>query len=145
MKEIKWVGKQVFDGEEELEEGLVEMVINVSEFLDEVDTEALKDYVEYHLDLIHPDDCECESVEDASNYDLVYELKHRRDFSFLGEIEEDEMIDYLIESGYTVTDDSNYLQDSLDYVHQGMLDEIVKKFLESSWEERDSMYKKLGL
>lgn len=143
MKEIRWVGKQVFDDEENIEEGCVEMIINVSEFLDEVDTEILKGYVDYHLDLIHPDDCECETVEDASNYDLVYELKHRRDFSFLGEIEDDEMIDYLIESGYTVTDNDNYLQDSLDFVHQGMLDEIVKKFLGSSWEERDLMYKKL--
>jgi hypothetical protein len=145
MKEIRWVGKEVIDKDEELEDGYLEMIINVNEFLDEVDTGILKEYVDYHLDLIHPDDCECETVEDASNYDLVYELKHRRDFSFLGEIEEDEMIDYLIESGYTVTDNDNYLQDSLDLIHQDMLDEIVKKFLDSSWEERDLMYKKLRL
>lgn len=145
MKEIRWVGKEVIDKDEELEDGYLEMIINVSEFLDEVDTEILKEYVDYHLDLIHPDDCECETVEDASTYDLIYELKHRRDFSFLGEIDEDEMIDYLIESGYKVTDNDNYLQDSLDFVHQSMLDEIVKKFLDSSWEERDLMYKKLKL
>lgn len=42
-----------------------------------------------------------------------------------------------------MTDKENCLNDTIDFVHQDMLDEITKKFLESSWEDRDLMYKKL--
>lgn len=143
MKKIRWVGKQVFDNDEELENDHAEILVDVSDFLDEVDTDVLKKYVEYHLDLIHPDDCD--TVEDASVGDLVWELNRRNSFSFLGEIEDDEMIEHLEDCGYKVTDKENCLNDTIDFVHQGMLDEITKKFLESSWKDRDLMYKKLGL
>jgi hypothetical protein len=141
MKDIRWVGKQVFDNVEELEDGHVEIVVDVSDFLDEVDTDVLEKYAKYHLDLIHLDNCD--TVEDASVDDLVWELSRRNSFSFLGEIEDEEMIEHLQDCGYKVVDNEDTLNDSLDFVHQGMLDEITKKFLESSWEERDLIYKKI--
>lgn len=140
MKEIKYVGKQVFDNK--LEEGYAEIIIDIDNFLDEVDTDILKEYVEYHLDLIHPDDCECESVEDASDDDLVSELKSRS-FDFLDEIDEDEMIEYLQRSGYVVDDVDMTLSSNLDYIDSSMLDEINNRFLNASVFERESMYKLL--
>lgn len=138
MKEIRYIGKQVFDNE--LEEGDAEIIINIDEFLDDVDTEILTDYVEYHLDLMHPDNCECESVEDATENDLVSELMSR-DFEFIDEVDEDEMVDYLQRNGYLVDGESNEMTTNLDLLDTRMLEEITSKFLNATIFERIEIYK----
>lgn len=137
-QEIKYVGKQVLDVE--LEDGYAKILIEVDEFLDEVDTDILTKYAKYHLDLIHPDDCECESVDDASENDLVWELKNRN-FDFLDEVDQDDMIEYLQRDGYTVDDVDGSMHSDLDYMDAAMLDEITQKFLESSVFDRENIYK----
>ena len=137
MKEIKYIGKQVFDSE--LEEGYAEITINIDDFLDDVDTEILTDYVEYHLDLVHPDNCECESVEDATENDLLCELASR-DFNFIDEVDEDEMVDHLQRNGYLVDGEPNVMTANLDIIDNNMLDEITLKFLNSSIFERERIY-----
>ena len=89
------------------------------------------------MDLIHPDECECEceSVEDASDDDLVSELKSR-DFDFLDEIDEDEMVEHLQRRGYVVDDVDMTLSSNLDYIDASMLDEITEMFLNASVFER---------
>lgn len=138
-QEIKYVGKQVFNSPEELEDGYAKILIEVDEFLDEVDTYVLDKYARYHLDLIHPDDCECESVEDASEDDLVWELKNRN-FDFLDEVDQDAMIEYLQSDGYTVDGNDGVIHSDLDYMDAAMLGEIAQKFLESSVFERQDIY-----
>lgn len=137
MKEIKYTGKQVFDNE--LEEGDAEIIINIDEFLDNVDTEILTNYVEYHLDLIHPDNCNCETVEEATESDLIWELKNRY-FDFIDEVDEDEMVDYLQRNGYLVDGEYNLMTTNIDLIDTRMLEEITSKFLSASIFERERIY-----
>lgn len=138
MKDIKYVGKQVFDNE--LEEGDAEIIINIDEFLDNVDTEILTNYVEYHLDLIHPDNCNCETIEEATESDLIWELKNRY-FDFIDEVDEDEMVDYLQRNGYLVQGESSGITANLDLIDTRMLEEITSKFLNTTIFERGRIYK----
>ena len=138
MKDIKYVGKQVFDNE--LEEGDAEIIINIDEFLDNVDTEILTNYVEYHLDLIHPDNCNCETIEEATESDLIWELKNRY-FDFIDEVDEDEMVDYLQRNGYLVQGESSGITANLDLIDTRMLEEITSKFLNTTIFERKRIYK----
>lgn len=138
MKDIKYVGKQVFDNE--LEEGDAEIIIDIDEFLDNVDTEILTNYVEYHLDLIHPDNCNCETVEEATESDLIWELKNRY-FDFIDEVDEDEMVDYLQRNGYLVEGESSGITANLDLIDTRMLEEITSKFLNTTIFERKRIYK----
>lgn len=137
---INWSGKQILTNQDELEDGHVEIVVDVSDFLDEVDTDVLREYVEYHLDMRHEDDFESD-LDDFQEEDIVEKLEYLG-YNFSKNIGEEGCIEFLEDCGYTITDNRD-IDDSIDFVHQGMLDEITKKFLESSWEERDLMYKKL--
>ena len=138
MKDIKYVGKQVFNND--LEDGDAEILINIDEFLDDVDTEILTNYVEYHLDLIHPDNCNCETVEEATESDLIWKLKNRY-FDFIDEVDEYEMVDYLQRNGYLVDGESNLMTTNIDLIDTRMLEEITSKFLSASIFERERIYK----
>jgi hypothetical protein len=131
--EIKIVGKQIF--EDELEVGDVQILANVDNILDDIDTDVLRKYVEYHLDMIDPDDCECETVDEAEEWELVDELKSR-DFNFVDELDDDELLDEMESRGL-----SEYVTISgLDCVDAKMLEEITTLFLNSTLAQRQIMY-----
>ena len=56
-KEIKVSGKQVFENEDELEEGYVEISISLDDLLSDIDSEKLTDWACDNLDLKHEDEC----------------------------------------------------------------------------------------
>jgi hypothetical protein len=131
--EIKIVGKQIF--EDELEIGDVQILADVDNILDDIDTDVLKKYVKYHLDMIDPDDCECETIDEASEWELVDELKSRG-FNFEDELDDDELLDEMESRGL-----SEYVTISgLDCVDTKMLKEITALFLNITLSERQIMY-----
>jgi hypothetical protein len=131
--EIKIIGKQIFEAD--LEIGDVQILVDVDNILDDIDTGFLKEYVEYHLDMIDPDDCECETVDDASEWELVDELKSR-DFNFADELDDDELLDEMESRGL-----NEYVAISgLDCVDEGKLKDITNLFVNSSWHQREIMY-----
>jgi hypothetical protein len=131
--EIKIVGKQIF--EDELEIGDVQILANVDDVLDDIDTDVLRKYVEYHLDMIDPDDCECETVDEAEEWELVNELKSRG-FNFEDELDDDELLDEMESRGL-----SEYVTISgLDCVDTKMIKEITELFLNSTLSQREIMY-----
>lgn len=131
--EIKIVGKQIFEAE--LEVGDVQILVDVDNVLDDIDTDVLKKYVEYHLDMIDPDDCECETVDEASERELVDELKNR-DFHFTDELDDSELLDEVEARGLS----EHITIQSLDYIDVKRLEEITNLFVNGSWHQRQIMY-----
>jgi hypothetical protein len=121
--------------DEELEENEVYVEFNVEELLDQIDTDVLKKYVEYHLDMIDPDDCECETVDEASEWELVDELKSR-DFNFEDELDDDDLLDEVAARRLG----EHIAIQGLDYVDTEILKEITTLFLNSTLAQRQIMY-----
>lgn len=138
---INWSGKQILTNQDELEDGHVEIAIEVKDILDEINNDDIEQYARYYLDMRHEDDFESD-LDDFQEEDIVEKLEDLG-YNFSKNIGEEDCIEFLEDCGYTITDNSHI--DSLDSVDENMLYEITKKFLESSWEERDLIYKKLGL
>ena len=134
--EIKIIGKQVFGTE--LEEGDVEILVDVDNILDDIDTDVLKKYVEYHLDMIDTDDCECETIDEASERELVDELKNR-DFDFADELDDDDLLDEVAARGLS----EHITIQGLDYIDVKRLEEITNLFVNGSWHQKEIMYKLL--
>jgi hypothetical protein len=121
--------------DEELEENEVYVEFNVEELLDQINNEDIEDYARWSLDMIDPDDCECETINEASEWELVDELKSR-DFNFVDELDDDELLDEMESRGL-----SEYVTISgLDYVDTEMLKEITTLFLNSTLAQRQIMY-----
>ncbi len=137
---INWVGEQVFANQDELEDGHVEIVIEVKDILDEIDNEAIEDYARYYLDMKHEDDFESD-LDDFSESDLVDKLEDWG-YNFSRLIGEDECIEFLEESGYTIIADED-VDEGLDYIDASRLEEITNLFVNGSWSERELMYKLL--
>jgi len=137
---INWVGKQILTNQEELEEGYVEVVIDVKDILNEIDNEEISEYARWKLDMIYEDSFESD-LDDFDDGDLVDELENRN-YNFSEQIGEDECIEFLEDSGYTITADKD-VDNSLDYIDAVRLEEITNLFVNGSWGERDLMYKLL--
>jgi hypothetical protein len=131
--EIKIVGKQIFEAD--LEIGDVQILVDVDNILDDIDTDVLRKYVEYHLDMIDPDDCECETVDEASEWELVDELKSRG-FNFEVELDDDDLLDEVAARRLG----EHIAIQGLDYVDTEILKEITTLFLNSTLSQRQIMY-----
>lgn len=143
MKEkiIKLFATQVPYIEEELEENEVYVEFNVGELLDEIDDEDVYDYAVENFNLINGDDFES-SLDDFDEDDLVKELENRgHNFSY--QIGEEECIEFSEDSGYTIIADEAVVGSGLDYVDAQRLEDIQKKFIDSSWDEKLVMYNKI--
>jgi len=125
QNEIRYAGKQVFANQDELEEGYVEIVINIDDILEEIDDEYIAIYARYSLNMRHEDDFES-SLDDFDDDELLEALKNNY-YNFAKEVEEDEMIEYLEERGYTVEADSRSTPE-YDYVDNCLFYDIVNKF-----------------
>jgi hypothetical protein len=125
QNEIRYAGKQVFANQDELEEGYVEIIINVKDILDELDNEDIEEYARYYLDMLHEDDFESD-LGDFSESELV---DHLRDgwFDFTEEVGEEELIDFLERRGYIISGDG-VSSSEYDYVDNCLFDDITEKF-----------------
>jgi hypothetical protein len=121
--------------DEELEENEVYVEFNVEELLDQIDTDVLRKYAKYHLDMIDPDDCECETVDEAREWELVDELKSR-DFNFEDELDDDDLLDEVAARRLG----ENIAIQGLDCVDTKMIKEITELFLNSTLSQREIMY-----
>lgn len=59
----------------------------------------------------------------------------------LGDIEISELVIFLETCGYKVNEE--WFADDLDLVDQGRLDEIIAKFKEANWQEREEIHKRV--
>ncbi len=116
QKTINWVGKQVLENSDELEEGYVEVILDVRDILDAINNEDIADFARWSLDMRHEDDFD--------NNDLIEELESRG-HNFSSQIGEDDCIDFLEDSGYTITYDKGI---QYDYVDNCLFEDIVNKF-----------------
>lgn len=139
-KTINWSGKQIFANQYDLEEGYAEIVIEVKDILDELDNEYIEDYARYYLDMINKDDFES-SLDDFDEDALVDKLEDWG-YNFSKQIAEDECIEFLEDSGYTITANED-VDNSLDYIDAGRLEEITNLFVNGSWSQREIMYELL--
>lgn len=137
---IRISGKRVFENDDGLVKGCVEIELKIRDLLDEIDNECIEDYSRNNLGMRHENDFESD-ISDFDNDDLVKELKYNG-YNFSREIGEEDCIEFLEESGYTVLD-KNDVGSNLDYVDATMLDEIEKLFLTASCAERLEMYNKI--
>lgn len=133
-KVIRIVGKQITENSNELEKGYVEVEFEVEDLLGEIGVEDVTDYALNNLRLINPEDFEYD-IDHFEDYELVRELKNNG-YNFSKEIDEDECIDFLEDSGYTVT-----YGERLDLIDDLKLVEIIELFNSSSWIDREVMYK----
>lgn len=141
QNKIRVVGKQVFGNEDELEKGYVEIELEAYDILREIDSEDVMDYARYSLDMRHEDEFES-SLDDFDKDDLIEELELRgHNFSY--QIGEEDCIDFLEDSGYTITADKDVVGSGLDYVDAQRLEDIQKKFMDSNWDDRLTMYNKI--
>ena len=130
---MKLQGKLLPDLEEDLEVGYVEILVNIDEVLDEVPNEILRKYVEYHFDLIHPNDFDGDLLEDASEQDLVWELK-KQDYNFTENFSDEDLVEELLERGYYFGGEKEL--SSLDYVDERYFEEIKSVFYGANFLER---------
>jgi hypothetical protein len=139
-KAIKLFATQIPYTEEELEEDEVYVEFNVQELLKQIDNEDVEDYARWSLDMKHEDDFES-SLEDFSEDDIADYLEEEG-YNFSSHIGEEDCIDFLEDSGYTVTL-NKYVDNSLDYIDNRMLDEITEIFTNATVFEREEIYNKI--
>lgn len=139
-KTIRLVGKHVFENNDELEEGYVEIEVEVYDILREIDSEDVVDYARSSLDMKHEDDFES-NLDDFEEDDLIKHLENNN-YNFAQKVSEEECIEALEIGGYIITTKSD-LDIDLDYVDSNMLEEIEDLFLYSSCAEREEIYNKV--
>lgn len=96
----------------------IEVLIDLKDIRQEV-----KEFAIDYYDLINEDDCECAEAD-------------------AWELEDADMIDVLEQRGYTVIEDAKTV-DILDLIDAKRLDEIVQKFRNGSFSEREEIYDKI--
>lgn len=111
--------------------------VDSSYLLENLDDDDIEDYARYKLDMIHEDAFES-NLDDFTDSKLVDELEYRG-YNFSHLIGEDDCIDFLEESGYTITYGET-TESSLDVIDANMLDEIVTIFKQASVFEREEIY-----
>lgn len=89
----------------------------------------------------HEDDFES-SLDDFSETELVDALRDSW-YNFSNEVAEEEMVAILENRGYTVTAYKGVVSSGLDYVDAQRLEDIQKKFIDSSWDDKLIMYNKI--
>ncbi len=100
-----------------------------------------KEYIKW-LEDKYENDCECKELDDYTEADIVQELKNR-DFDFIEEVEDHEMIEYLESIGTQVFDENFVPKDEEFVDHNDLikLEEIKQKFIDSSWADREIIYR----
>lgn len=129
------VGKQIFENSDELEEGYVEIEVEAYDTLREIDSDDVADYARWRLDMRHEDDFES-NIDDFTDEELVEALQDNY-YNFAKLLDEDDLIDYLQDKGYIISEEK---QNVLDHIDTPMFEEISQKFLNSSWTQREEMY-----
>lgn len=140
---IELIGKHITENVEEIADGYVAVEFVVDELLGNICSSDIRKYAKEHYDLIPVDD-----LEDASTDDLVSELQDR-DYNFIRGAEPEALIAKLEVIGYKVFDEYDKTYDEflklsgLDNIDFHKLNEILRKFMQGSLQERDEMYQTL--
>jgi hypothetical protein len=138
-KTIKLFATQIPYTEEELEENEVYVEFSVGELLDQIESSDVYNYAIRNLGLV---DEFSNSLYAFAEDEMIEELESRgHNFSY--QIGEGECIEFLQDSGYIVShyyDEPNY---GLDCVDAQRLEDIQKKFIDYSWDDRLIMYNKI--
>ncbi len=137
-KTIRLVGKQIVEDNDyiEIEDGFCEIETNVDEVLNEIDGEDLVDFAKDKYNLKHEDEFES-NLDDFDDDDLIEELDDRS-YDFYKHIrDEDYMIELLEEKGYVVSSPREIM---LDIYDENNLCEIIKKFHNATFEQREKIY-----
>jgi hypothetical protein len=83
------------------------------------------------------------SLDDLSEWEIVDYLKNDY-FDFISEVDEDDMIDYLQNRGYIISErNTPEYETGLDLIDNNRLEEIKNLFIYSSFAEREEIYKKV--
>lgn len=105
--------------------------------LEVLDDDDIEDYARDNLNMIYEDAFESD-LDDFTDKELVDELEYRG-YNFSSLIGEYDCIDFLEESGYTITYGET-TEGSLDVIDANMLDEIITIFKQASVFEREEIY-----
>jgi len=114
--------------------------VDVYGLLGELDSEDIADYAADNLDMKHIDDFQSD-LDDFSEYEIVEYLKDDG-FDFSEEVDYDDMIEALERKGYEITAYEDIIDNGLDIIDANRLDEIINLFINSSFAEREEIYKK---
>lgn len=134
-KEIQLFATRIPYTEEELEDNEVYVEFNVKELLDQIDDEDISDYARWNFDMKHEDDFES-SLDDFDEGDLIKELESRG-HNFSNQIGEKDCIEFLEDSGYTVTYGGQGLE--YDYVDNCLFEDISSVFYSLSCAKRQEL------
>jgi hypothetical protein len=135
---IRLIGEPKYNEDHVIEDGYVEVEYDVNYVLDVIGSEDITQYALDNLRLINPEDFEYD-IDHFTSEDMVRGLKSNG-YNFSKQIDEEECIDSLEQSGYTVTyGETN--ESELDYIDDLRLSEIIKLYGDGSWVERDRIYK----
>jgi hypothetical protein len=135
---IKLFAKQI-KCDEKLAENEVFVEFDVEELLDQIEHKDITAYTKMWYNLISHEEID---LSDFSEEELVTALQNMG-FDFISEVDTEDMIDAIESDGYEVTLENVILDQDLDHIDQQMLDQIVNKFHNGSWDEREEMYKNL--
>ena len=135
---IKLFAKQI-KCDEKLAENEVFVEFDVEELLDQIEHKDIIAYAKMWHNLISHEEID---LEDFGESELVQALQNIG-FDFISEVDTEDMIDAIESDGYEVTLENVILDQDLDHIDQQMLDQIVNKFHNGSWDEREEMYKNL--
>lgn len=136
---IRISGKRVFENQDELDVGHVEIEVEAYNILREIDSEDVADYARWSLDMKHENDFES-NIEDFDEDELVEALEDLN-FNFSRQIDEDECIEFLEDSGYIIKTPRE--ENSLDYIDSNLLEEITNIFLNATVFERQEIFNKI--
>lgn len=135
------VGKHITEYQDEIADGHVQVELDIDDTLNEIGWEYLKKYARDTLDLTEKDD-----LDDVDEDYLIDELSNRN-YDFCKGSSDEKLTQELESRGYKVLDEYDeeyyeYLQIStLDVQDMYMLKEIIKKFMDATVFEKETINK----
>lgn len=95
------------------------------------------------IDSLECGECDCKDLDDYDNGELIDELR-KHSYPFYKEISNEQMIELLEYEGYMVLqNNSEHIDNGLDYTDNEMLYAIIEKFKNASWAEKEEIYKNI--
>lgn len=116
--------------------GYLSIKVDEDYLLENLRNSSIKHYAEQELGMIHESNY---SLDDFDRSDIVDYLEDEG-YDFIERVTYEEMIECLESDGYIVSEKPLITKNNLDYVDNTYLEEIIGKFKNANWEERENMY-----